>query len=116
LQTIVSLDGNRAVLQMQVYLRGHGFPDLSLDGKRSDQLDAALQACFIDHACGRGIAIPGGKNRRYFAILMAKTQISSTSSRMSRATCRDKIPDFAALIRAAMLLLPADGPTAASAV
>jgi hypothetical protein len=48
---------------------------------------------------------------------MAKTQISSTSSRMSAATCRDKIPDFAALVRAAMLLmLPADGPTAASAV
>jgi hypothetical protein len=47
---------------------------------------------------------------------MAKTQISSTSSRMSAATCRDKIPDFSALIRAAMLLLPADGPTAASAV
>jgi tetratricopeptide (TPR) repeat protein len=59
LETIVSLGGNRAVLQMQVYLRGHGFPDLSLDGKRSDQLDAALQACFIDHACGRGIAIRG---------------------------------------------------------
>jgi tetratricopeptide (TPR) repeat protein len=59
LETIVSLGGNRAILQMQVYLRGHGFQDLSLDGKRSDQLDAALQACFINNACGRGIAIRG---------------------------------------------------------
>jgi hypothetical protein len=46
-------------LQMQVYLRSHGFPDVKLDGARSDQLDDALQACFIDDACGRGISIPG---------------------------------------------------------
>ncbi|XUM24315.1 tetratricopeptide repeat protein [Bradyrhizobium oligotrophicum S58] len=59
LETIVTLGGNRAVLQMQVYLRGHGFPDVSLDGKRSDQLDDALRACFINNACGRGIAIRG---------------------------------------------------------
>jgi tetratricopeptide (TPR) repeat protein len=59
LDTIIKLGGPRAVLQMQIYLRGHGFPDLALDGKRSDQLDDALTACFINDACGRGIAIPG---------------------------------------------------------
>lgn len=59
LETIVTVGGSRAILQMQVYLRGHGFPDVSLDGKRSDQLDDALQACFINSACGRGIAIRG---------------------------------------------------------
>jgi tetratricopeptide (TPR) repeat protein len=57
LETIVSLGGSRAILQMQVYLRGHGFPDLRLDGQRTDQLDTALRACFINNACGRGIAI-----------------------------------------------------------
>lgn len=59
LATIVTLGGARAVLQMQLYLRDHGFPDVKLDGKRSDQLDDALEACFINDACGRGIAIRG---------------------------------------------------------
>jgi tetratricopeptide (TPR) repeat protein len=59
LDAIVRFGGVRAVLQMQVYLRNHGFPDLKLDGARSDQLDDALRACFIDDACGRGISIPG---------------------------------------------------------
>jgi tetratricopeptide (TPR) repeat protein len=59
LDAIVRFGGVRAVLQMQLYLRGHGFPDVRLDGARSDQLDDALQACFINDACGRGIAIPG---------------------------------------------------------
>jgi len=59
LEAIVRFGGARAVLQMQVYLRSHGFPDLKLDGARSDQLDDALQACFINDACGRGISIPG---------------------------------------------------------
>jgi tetratricopeptide (TPR) repeat protein len=59
LDTIVRYGGVRAVLQMQVYLRSHGFPDLKLDGARSDQFDDALQACFINDACGRGISIRG---------------------------------------------------------
>jgi len=59
LESIVRFGGARAVLQMQVYLRSHGFPDVKLDGVRSDQLDDALQACFINDACGRGISIPG---------------------------------------------------------
>ncbi len=59
LETIVTFGGARAILQLQLYLRGHGFPDVTLDGKRSDQLDEALQTCFINDACGRGITIPG---------------------------------------------------------
>jgi tetratricopeptide (TPR) repeat protein len=59
LDTIVRFGGVRAVLQLQLYLRNHGFPDVKLDGARSDQLDDALQACFINDACGRGISIPG---------------------------------------------------------
>jgi hypothetical protein len=59
LATIVRFGGARALLQLQVYLRGHGFPDVALDGKRSDQLDDALQACFINDACGRGMTIRG---------------------------------------------------------
>ncbi|WFU15877.1 tetratricopeptide repeat protein [Bradyrhizobium sp. CB3481] len=59
LDMMIKLGGPRAVLQMQIYLRNHGFPDLALDGKRSDQFDDALTACFINDACGRGIAIPG---------------------------------------------------------
>jgi hypothetical protein len=31
---------------------------VKLDGARSDQLDDALQACFINDSCGRGISIP----------------------------------------------------------
>ncbi|MGO4712588.1 tetratricopeptide repeat protein [Bradyrhizobium sp. 2TAF24] len=56
LNTVVGLGGLRAVLQMQVYLRQHGFPDIALDGKRSDALDEAMIACFVNEACGRGIA------------------------------------------------------------
>jgi tetratricopeptide (TPR) repeat protein len=59
LATIVTFGGARAVLQLQLYLRGHGFPDVTLDGRRSDQLDDALQACFINDACGRGMTVPG---------------------------------------------------------
>ena len=60
LETIVTFGGARALLQLQVYLRGHGFPDVALDGKRSDQLDDALQACFINDACGRGVTFRRG--------------------------------------------------------
>jgi len=59
LETIVTFGGARALLQLQLYLRGHDFPDVSLDGKRSDQLDDALQACFINDVCGRGMTRRG---------------------------------------------------------
>jgi len=57
LDTVVELGGLRAVLQMQLYLRRHGFPDIALDGKRSNALDEAMIACFVNEACGRGISI-----------------------------------------------------------
>jgi len=59
LDTIVAVGGIRAILQMQLYLRSHGFPDVKLDGLRSDRLDDALQACFVNDACGRGLTITG---------------------------------------------------------
>lgn len=59
LESIVRYGGARAVSRMQLYLRSHGFPDVKLDGVRSDQLDDAILACFVNDACGRGIAIRG---------------------------------------------------------
>ncbi|MEW6640599.1 MAG: tetratricopeptide repeat protein [Pseudomonadota bacterium] len=57
LDTVISLGGVRAILQMQLYLRRHGFPDVPLDGKRSDALDDAVITCFVNDACGRGVSI-----------------------------------------------------------
>jgi tetratricopeptide (TPR) repeat protein len=54
--TVTLLGGQKAILRMQIYLRSNGFPDVPLNGKRSDLFDDAMKACFIDQACGRGIA------------------------------------------------------------
>lgn len=59
LDTVVSQGGIRAVLQMQLYLRHHGFPDVKIDGRPSDQFNDALRACFIDNACGPNMTISG---------------------------------------------------------
>jgi tetratricopeptide (TPR) repeat protein len=56
IETVAKLGGSRAILRMQVYLRSNGFPDVPIDGKRSELFDDAMRACFIDQACGRGIA------------------------------------------------------------
>jgi hypothetical protein len=53
----IRLGGQKAVLRMQVYLRSHGFPDIVIDGKRSAALNEAIVACFLNDACGRGIAM-----------------------------------------------------------
>jgi tetratricopeptide (TPR) repeat protein len=55
-ETVIGLGGRPAILRMQVYLRGNGFPDVPLDGQRSQALDDAVKACFVNDACGRGIA------------------------------------------------------------
>lgn len=55
LDTITKMGGPPALLRMQVYLRSHGFPDVPIDGKRSQLFDDAIKACFIDKACGRGL-------------------------------------------------------------
>ena len=57
LSSIVTLGGQRAILQMQLYLRSHGFRDVALDGKASSQLDDDLVACFLNDACGRGLTL-----------------------------------------------------------
>ena len=53
---LVGSGGARAILRIQVYLRRSGFPDVPVDGKRSDAFDDAVKACFINEACGRGLA------------------------------------------------------------
>lgn len=57
LDTIIRFGGTRAILQMQIYLKRHGFLDIAIDGRRSDVFDEALRTCFLNDACGRGIAI-----------------------------------------------------------
>jgi tetratricopeptide (TPR) repeat protein len=59
LDSIVAIGGQPAVLRMQVYLRRHGFPDVPIDGKRSDVFDDAIKACFVDKACGHGLTQRG---------------------------------------------------------
>jgi tetratricopeptide (TPR) repeat protein len=54
--TVTRQGGQQAILRMQIYLRSNGFPDVPLNGKRSELFDDAMKACFIDQACGRGIA------------------------------------------------------------
>jgi tetratricopeptide (TPR) repeat protein len=56
IETVATLGGQQAILRMQVYLRSNGFPDVPIDGKRSGLFDDAMKACFVDQACGRGIA------------------------------------------------------------
>jgi len=55
-EAVIGLGGRPSILRMQVYLRGNGFPDVPLDGQRSQVLDDAVKACFVNDACGRGIA------------------------------------------------------------
>jgi tetratricopeptide (TPR) repeat protein len=47
----VSGEGVPAVLRAQTFLRRNGFPETPLDGKESDQLKAALRACFGINSC-----------------------------------------------------------------
>jgi tetratricopeptide (TPR) repeat protein len=56
IDTVARLGGQQAILRMQVYLRSNGFPDVPVDGKRSGLFDDAMKSCFVDQACGRGIA------------------------------------------------------------
>jgi Flp pilus assembly protein TadD len=57
LETVINFGGRPALLALQVHLRRHGFRDLPLDGKRTPALDDAAQACFVNQACGRGLAV-----------------------------------------------------------
>lgn len=55
LDTITTVGGRPALLRLQLFLRKNGFSDLPLDGQRSAAFDDALQTCFINQACGRGL-------------------------------------------------------------
>lgn len=56
LDTITKAGGRKALLQMQVYLRGQGFADLPLDGRRSQEFDDALRSCFLNETCRLGLS------------------------------------------------------------
>ena len=55
LDAILTVGGRRSLLRMQIYLRRNGFADLPLDGERTAAFDSALESCFINQACGRGL-------------------------------------------------------------
>src|ERR1051325_6063141 len=55
LDTIVNTGGQRALLRMQLYLKKNGFSELKIDGERSDAFTKAIETCFINQACGRGL-------------------------------------------------------------
>jgi tetratricopeptide (TPR) repeat protein len=52
----ISGRGPRSLLRAQIYLRHNGFPETPLDGKDSDALRAALQACFGLNSCFQKIS------------------------------------------------------------
>lgn len=56
IEYVVAKGGVSSILRLQIFLRQNGFPDIALDGNRSEKLDAAVAACFINQACGRGLA------------------------------------------------------------
>ncbi len=53
---IISEGGIRSILQLQIYLRANGFPDVALDGQDTEKLKETTIMCFANLACGRGIA------------------------------------------------------------
>jgi tetratricopeptide (TPR) repeat protein len=55
LDTITALGGKRALLRMQIFLRKNGFAEVAVDGQRGRVFDQALESCFINQACGRGL-------------------------------------------------------------
>ena len=51
----LNIGGTRAVLRVQVFLRGNGFPDVPLDGRDSPALRHAIASCFGLNACFQGV-------------------------------------------------------------
>jgi Tfp pilus assembly protein PilF len=51
----VHAGGPQSVLRAQIYLRQNGFPDIPLDGRTTDALSSALEACFRLDACTQGL-------------------------------------------------------------
>lgn len=44
--------GLQALLQLQLYLHGHGYPNVEITGQRTTAFDTALNGCFGDKECG----------------------------------------------------------------
>jgi tetratricopeptide (TPR) repeat protein len=55
LDTVVNTGGKRALLRLQLYLKKNGFSELKIDGERSNAFTKAIETCFINQACGRGL-------------------------------------------------------------
>lgn len=55
LDTITAFGGKRALLRMQIFLRKNGFTEVPVDGQRGAAFDSAVESCFINQACGRGL-------------------------------------------------------------
>lgn len=53
---LLSGGGKPGVLQLQLFLRQNGFPEVQLDGQRSTALDQALRACVTQQTCLRGLS------------------------------------------------------------
>lgn len=52
LDALMAQRGVQGVLQLQLYLRGHGYPNVEVSGHPTTAFDTALDACFSDTVCG----------------------------------------------------------------
>ncbi len=52
LDELMAERGVQGVLQLQVFLLGHGYPNVEVSGRRTTAFDTALNACFSDTVCG----------------------------------------------------------------
>ena len=52
LKVLMSLRGIQEMLTLQIYLRGHGYPNVEITGHPTPVFDTALDACFSDTVCG----------------------------------------------------------------
>ncbi|NOU04618.1 MAG: hypothetical protein HOO99_00380 [Hyphomicrobiaceae bacterium] len=55
IETSVTHKGTQHILKLQITLRQHGYSAVKIDGKLSDQVRDALQACFAAAECGEVI-------------------------------------------------------------
>jgi hypothetical protein len=53
---LLSSDSLKIILQLQVYLRSHGYRAVRINGKSDAELRRALAECLRDPKCGSGLA------------------------------------------------------------
>jgi len=51
MEALLSGGGTSGVLQMQLFLRKNGYPDVQIDGRRSERLEHAILACTSNPSC-----------------------------------------------------------------